>query len=69
MLITRKNINYLFSMDNCFVKTSESYKNLTNLLKKFSEFPPRRLNLLHRIATLSMYDVIAERYNLESQEL
>jgi len=56
-------------MDNCFVKTSESYKNLTNLLKKFSEFPPRRLNLLHRIATLSMYDVIAERYNLESQEL
>ncbi len=33
-------INYLFTMNNCVVKASESYKNLTNLLKKFCEFPP-----------------------------
>jgi len=26
MLATVKNINYWFSMDNCFVKASKSYK-------------------------------------------
>jgi len=40
MLTTVIIINYLFSMNNCVVKASESYKNLTNLLKKFCEFPP-----------------------------
>jgi len=34
MLYTLKNINYLFSMDNCFVKASKSYKSLTNLPKE-----------------------------------
>jgi len=26
-------------MDNCFIKASKSYKNITNLPKKFCEFP------------------------------
>jgi len=33
MLTTVKNINYLFSMDNCFVKESKRYENLTYLPK------------------------------------
>jgi len=34
MLTNRKNINYLVSMDDCFLKASESYANLTNLPKE-----------------------------------
>ena len=31
MLTTVKIINYLFSMNNCYVKASKSYENLMNL--------------------------------------
>jgi hypothetical protein len=35
MLTTKINQNYLFSMDNCFVKASKSYKNIKNLPQEF----------------------------------
>ncbi len=34
MLTTVKNSNYLFSMDNCFVKASESYEKSYKFLQE-----------------------------------
>jgi len=41
MLTTVKNINYLFNKDNCFIKESESYKKILQILvRSFVNFHP-----------------------------
>jgi len=45
LLTTLKNINYWFSMDNCFVKASKSYKRILQIcLKSFVNSYPDRIS-------------------------